>query len=219
MVSCTDPAAVNQTLQSLDEGMDDEATAAVFDELRKVPAEVTVIAEASHQEWKDRGEDRTLETVIDHRERANFPYASWKDVSGRAAGLDQYKVAAVEVVPRISSADAETRASLKSLTDKLLDICRRYRHGGGDVKSYQAIRLNHPKGLTVNGSRVFVTSSAGENAPWWMGKANYTACRFLWPGLGAIYRLLVFKSLANLRYTITKSISVKRQDGAGWQNV
>jgi len=221
MISCTDPAAVNEKLESLDKGMDDDATADVFDELRKVPPEVTVIAQASHREWKDRpggdATDRTLETVIDHTERAKFSYASWKDVSGRAAGLDKYKVAAVEVAPRIKCADRETTASLKTLTEGLLDICRRYR--GSDVNSWQAITLTHPKGFTVNGSRVFVTSSAGERPPFWMRKLNYTACRFLWPGLGAIYRLLVFTSLVNLRYTITKSLSVNRQEGAGWQNV
>lgn len=218
-ITMMDPGAVNATLESLETGMDDEHTAAVLEELRKVPATVKVVAEASHTETTTcQGENQqtTTTTVIDHREDAKFSYASWKDVSGRVAGLDEYKVAAVEVVPQIECADAATTASLQSLTQRVLETCKKHiiRSGRADSRKNE-IKLKHPK-YEVGGSRVFVTRSAGEEHASWMNTDTYTACRFAWPGLGTVYRILLFTSVANVRYTITKCISVNKQQGDGW---
>jgi len=218
-ITTMDPGAVNATLESLEKGMDDDHTAAVFEELRKVPATVKVVAEASHTETETSGagenQQTTTRTVIDHREDEKFSYASWKDVSGRVAGLDEYKVAAVEVVPKIECADAATTASLQSLTQRLLETCKKHVTRSGRAESHAEAELKHPK-YEVGGSRVFVTRSAGEEHASWMNTSTYTACRFAWPGLGTVYRILLFTSVANVRYTITKSISVNKQQGDGW---
>merc|ERR1712151_430368 len=107
-----DPGAVHASLKSLEEGMDDERTTAVFEELMRTPPTVKVVAEAYHTETETTGtgsnSSTTTRTVIDHREEQLFAYASWKDVSGHVTGLDDYKVAAVEVVPQIECSDMAT---------------------------------------------------------------------------------------------------------------
>eukprot|EP00931_Biecheleriopsis_adriatica_P094820 TRINITY_DN68436_c0_g1_i1.p1 TRINITY_DN68436_c0_g1~~TRINITY_DN68436_c0_g1_i1.p1 ORF type:complete len:144 (-),score=20.88 TRINITY_DN68436_c0_g1_i1:372-803(-) len=86
MVSMFDPGKVTEKLESLEGGMDDEQTAVVFEELRKIPPKVKVIAEAYHTERSGSGDNETRSTVIDHTEKADFEYASWKDASGHVAG-------------------------------------------------------------------------------------------------------------------------------------
>merc|ERR1712032_1638928 len=102
-IAALDPGQVHAALQSLEQGMDDERAAAVFEELRRVPPTVQVIAEACHDVSTGNASDRQqgmpdTDTVIDHTEQANFSFASWTDVSGHVAGLDKYKTASVEVV-------------------------------------------------------------------------------------------------------------------------
>mmetsp|Transcript_29042 Transcript_29042/g.53446 ORF Transcript_29042/g.53446 Transcript_29042/m.53446 type:complete len:293 (+) Transcript_29042:78-956(+) len=215
MLTCMDPGNVGATLDSLESGMEDERTAAVFEELREIPATVKVVAEAYHTETEGIGNDTRTKTVIDHREEANFPYVSWKDASGCVVGLEKHQVCAVEVVPKIEFADAATAASYQSLKERLLSICRRHRRS---VSSSQIVSLKHPK-YEVNGSRVFVTRSAGVDHASWMNKNTYTACRFACPCFGTIYRTLFFISISNARYTITKRISTSKKAGSEWIEV
>lgn len=221
-IAGTDPAGVYATLGSLEQGMSNKQTAAIFEELRSTPAAVNVFAQKYHTETRTEAPATasvhdhsftTTEEVIDHSEREEFHYASWKDVSG-SAGLHEYKVVAVEVVPQIHCADRDTTAGLKSLTARLEDACRQHPRRGS-VRSGHSISLNHPK-YGVQGSRVFVTHSDGEMSPMWMNRCAYAGFMFAFPGLGAIYRHLLFTSLPNARYYIKKRISINRQEGAGW---
>lgn len=215
MLSMFDPGKVSETLGDMERGMEDESTAALFEELRRTPASVKVLAEAYHTETSGSGEQQSTRTVIDHMEEENFLYASWKDVSGCVDGLDEYKFCAVEVVPKIEFADADTATSLNSVKERLLDECRRYR---SSVRSSDTVSLKHPK-HEVCGSRVFVTRSAGEDLPSWMTKDAYTMCRFAGPCCGTLYRTLFLISITNVRYTITKLISTNKQAGPGWIEV
>lgn len=215
IVGFVDIGNVKQMLESLKDGMDDGETAHVIEELKKVPPKVKVIAEAYH-ETTDHNSDGPSSTTthIDHTEEKDFVYASWKDMSGHLTGLDEYKVASIEVVPKIQT-DAGTDASLTSLTEQLLTKCRQAARGR-QTRSRQKISLNHPKYEVGEAGKVFITCSPGEKPAGWMSTENYDMCRFAWPGLGSLYRIRFFTSVANLRYTMTKLISVNNQQGVGW---
>lgn len=219
--STCDFTGVGAILQSLEEGkLQDEQTADIFKKLRDVPATVKVAATASHTvSTTDGNGNQTATRVIDHIEEANFSYASWKDVSGRVAGLDEYKIAAVEVVAKIKCHGGDggaTDKSLQSLKQQLLDTCQGYVTRGGAARAdpqSNEISLKLPE-YGVDGSRVFVTCSTGEDSAWWMNKSTYTACRLAF--VGTVFRILLLTSMANVRYTITKCISVTKQQGDGW---
>lgn len=211
-LNVADPGNVNATLESLETGMDDESTAKVLEELKRIQPEVRVQAQAYHTTSSGTGNNRRTSTVIDHTERADFPFASWKDTSGRLVGLEKHDIAAVEVVPKIEFVDTATEASFDSLKIRLMDICRRYR---ASVRSSDIVSLPHPV-YGIQGSRVFVTRTAGVNHASWMNKRIYTICRFAWPFFGTLYRTLFFVSMSNFRYTITKCVSTTMQQGPGW---
>jgi hypothetical protein len=216
-----DFTGVGAILQSLEEDiLEDEQTANIFKKLRDVPATVKVAAMAYHTVTVSHSNGtRTATRVMDHIEEANFSYASWKDVSGRVAGLDEYKIAAVEVVAKIKCHGGDggaTDKSLQSLKQQVLDTCQGYVTPGKATQAVpkaDEISLKLPE-YGVDGSRVFVTCSTGEDSAWWMNKSTYTACRLAFAGTA--FRILLFTSMANVRYTITKCISVTKQQGDGW---
>jgi hypothetical protein len=203
-LSMMDPGSVHAALVSLEEGMDDTSTTSIFDELRKIPPTVEVTAEAYHTTRSNSRSSSTTTTVVDHREVAEFQYASWNDITGSVAGLDKYALVAVEVVAIITCADATTTDSLASLKERLLDKCRSACPNSA-VRCNQKVSLKHPI-YEVVGTRVFVTRSPGAEHPAWMSTSTYTKCRHACPFLGTVYRLLFFRSMPHVRYKLNKQV-------------
>jgi hypothetical protein len=210
-----DPGNVHAALESLEEGVDDKVTASIFEDLRRTPPTVRLTAEAYHETRS--GSRNTTHTVVDHTAQDEFRYGSWKDVSGSVAGLDNHAVAVVEVVAMIKCADTATTESLEKLMEGLKDECRKAAPGRS-VRSGQRIVLEHPT-YEVDGSRVFATRSPGAEHAGWMKASIYTKCRFAFPFLGTIYRLIFFKSMAHVRYKVIKEISTTSQVYSGAQRM
>lgn len=210
-LSMADPGRVTATLTSLEEGLEDSDLVGILTDLRRTRPTITVTTQAYHTTSSGSGKNRRTHTHIDHTETAEFPYASWKDVSGAIKGLDDHSVVALEVVSSFQPSDTPTGSKFTALQDRLFNVCSQYRTS---VRSETVVSLGgtHP----VAGSRVFVSRSPGAKTACWMSTKSYLVCRFAFPGLGTLYRVAFFMSMTNKRYSIIKQVSSRKQYGPEW---
>jgi len=194
--------------------MEDNATASIFEDLRRCPVTVTAIAEAYHMERS--GGNSSTKMRVDHTEREDFQYAYWKDISGSVANLEDHAAVAVEVVATYECADTNTTESRTALTERLLEACRKA-CPGKLVRSYERVCIEHAS-YEVDRRRTFVTRSPGVEHPAWMATSYYTKCRFAFPLLGTIYRILFFRSMTHVRYNLIKQVTISGRGvpGSGW---
>jgi hypothetical protein len=213
-VGSIDPGRVHEMLRSLGNAMEDAEFARILVELRKTVPQLTVHAEAYHTTSTSHGDSDLTTDHIDHVENQVFGYGSWKDMSGHISGLEKYQILAVEVNPVIECANNQTRDSLANLHKLLKAKCAAAAPGKA-TRSYATVDLEHPT-HPIHGSKVFVTRSSGAKSAGWMNGSVYNCVRFAFPFLGTIYRIMFFTSMKNVRFTMSKHLSIHEELGPGW---
>jgi hypothetical protein len=193
--------------------MQDDEFSKVLDQLRAAAPQLKVHAESYHTTTTGSGEHRRTSEHIDAVEEELFKYSAWRDASGKVAGLEKYKIVAIEVVAVTECHDMATTQCLADLHNRLKGAC--YRRAPHNTRSHEEVSLAHAK-FPLKNSRVFVTRSPGVKSAGWMTPSTYRKCRFALPFLGTIYRIVFLTSMANVKFRLSKEISWSEQSGAGW---
>eukprot|EP00929_Paragymnodinium_shiwhaense_P021541 TRINITY_DN14016_c0_g1_i1.p1 TRINITY_DN14016_c0_g1~~TRINITY_DN14016_c0_g1_i1.p1 ORF type:complete len:186 (+),score=8.80 TRINITY_DN14016_c0_g1_i1:561-1118(+) len=185
--------------------------------MRRIPPKVELYAKAYHTEQRQSGHDQgpNTVTVTDHVEKAEFKYASWRDDSGRIAGLDKYDVASVQVEAGFECGDEATRKNFTAQMGRMVEICKQYRQS---VMSGTEVTIVHPKLSLKDPVKIF-TRSPGAKASWWMSLGIYDRCRFVFPVAGTLYRCAFLSRVKHVRYKIMKTVFANRTTAPGCYQV
>lgn len=202
--SSMDVGGVRQALESLEETVDKDTTMQILSELRSLPPQITITAEAYHHESKGTSHHRTEHVSIDHRETAVFNYGCWSDISGKLMGLEKYQIVSIAVLPEYICADEETDQALRDLEHSLTSLCKQHRRS---VRTTQSVRLAHPN-YPVTDRRIFVASNRAAKRSWWLRTRIYALCRYGCPFGGTLYRWLFHGMMTTVRYRLVKQVSV-----------
>lgn len=212
---------VRVALASLEKaGNDDKATAELLDDLRQTPPTLSFTGTASHTEQSGSGDNRKTVTVTTYRVQWNFRYGSWRDVSGKIAGLEKYSLAVISVIAGFVEADQKTAQALAACNDGILkhiqdnysdcsmscnlDVavdCPKF-----PVAGHIAGIDDHDSDKHAEPRRTLMTRSPGVKPPFWMKRRLYYLCCVLC--LGTVYRILFFMSTAHVVYRLKKEVSV-----------
>lgn len=212
-IRSADPGKVHQTLQSLEEEVDDDATKRILQELSLAAPRITFNYEAYYTTTSPVGENTRTETHVAHTETAEFEYSSWRDISAQLPALENYDIVAVRIVPEFKCADSATVNAETNLRQQLHNICLKHRH---QVRHSDHVLVNH-KIMSGSTSRILVSRTPGKKASAWMTDAFYTRCCFAFPFVGTIYRLMFFSCFLQIRHSVVKEVSISRKDGDNWK--
>jgi len=213
-ISSIDPGGIHTALSSFSKGTTDEEALKMLSDLRCTPPTIAVTAEAYYTRSTGSGKQRRTETVVTHKECADFPYEYWSDSTPRIRGLEKYRHLEISIEPTFDYHDSNTRGDLQRFQRSLEDKCRGYR---GSVRSRIDIHVNS------SALQVFATVSQGPVSLWghnilatrsprvqlsplW-SPGCYRLCCWIFPGVGTLYRIAYLLSNRRVVYPMVKNIA------------